>query len=336
MKLFRLRLTRFLPVGLALAVLLLPGCEKDEIATYTVPRPTMRFLGAIVPRPDATWFFRVSGSAEVVAENEKEFDEFLVSVRFSAVEEKKEPVTWTVPDGWKEESSQERTRYATFRARSGTELIVSLLGPEAAAVLPNVNRWRGQLKLPPVEEEQLKDITKTITVGDVKTATRVDFSGVSGSVAKPMARPPVAEKPRPAPPSAKPIEYDTPADWKPARAVMDQVAAFEAGDQGVNVTATAMRGPAGGLVANVNRWRGQVGLPEMTATEIAADGKNLKIGDKSALMVDLKGKGKRIVAAICETGGRTWFFKMTGPGDAVEKQVPAFDQFLRSVRFGGE
>src|SRR5947208_3630045 len=87
-------------------------------------------------------------------------------------------------------------------------------GLALAAVLPNVNRWRGQLGLPPVEEDQLKDFTKTITVGGVTTATRVDCTGVGGQVAKAPPRP----KPdKPAPPAAAPsrqIDYTAPPDWK--------------------------------------------------------------------------------------------------------------------------
>lgn len=349
---------RFLPVpaaGLALTVLLLSGCEKEAITSYTVPRPTVRLLAVIVPRDTVTWFFRMSGPVEAISENERDFDEFIASVRFpeEAVEKEKEadrePITWTVPESWKSEQSMERMRYATFRGRLGSEMIVTKLGPEAAAVLPNVNRWRGQLALSAVNDEQLKEISKTLTVGGVKTATRIDCTGVGGQVTQappPRVRPDRPQNPH-GPmggPPARQIDYKAPPEWQRATTVMEQIASFTVGEgnETVGITVTPMGGGAGGLLANVNRWRGQVGLPEMAATEIEANGKQITIDGRSALFVDFKGKDeltgkdKRIVGAICETGGRTWFFKMTGMIEAVEKQKPAFDQFLRSVRFGGE
>jgi hypothetical protein len=328
-----------LPAGLALAALSLSGCEQEAITTYTVPRPAVRLLGVMVPRPDYIWFFKLAGPVEAVTENEKDFDEFIASVRFSDDKEKV-PVTWTVPEAWTKVPSRESMRFATFRGRQGSEVIVTPLEERKAGdVLSNVNRWRRQLGLPEVEEAQLKDITKTITVGGVKTATRVDCTGIGGQITKappPRVRPDLPPNQHAVAP-ARQLDYKAPPEWHAATTQMEQIASFTVGEGGesVKITVTPMGGGAGGEVANVNRWRGQVGLPEMSATQIEADGTTIKIGDRSALLLDLKGKDSRIVGAICETGGRTWFFKMTGPGHAVEKQKSAFDQFLASVRFGG-
>src|SRR5262249_60090988 len=65
---------RFLPLpaaGLAVTVLLLSGCEKEAITSYTVPRPTVRLLAVIIPRDTLTWFVRMSGPVEAISENEK-------------------------------------------------------------------------------------------------------------------------------------------------------------------------------------------------------------------------------------------------------------------------
>jgi len=42
----------------------------------------------------------------------------------------------------------------------------------------------------------------------------------------------------------------------------------------------------------------------------------------------------RLLAAILPHGEHTWFFKLSGPADAVGEQAEAFDGFVRSVRFG--
>ena len=44
---------------------------------------------------------------------------------------------------------------------------------------------------------------------------------------------------------------------------------------------------------------------------------------------------RRILGVVVLRRGQTWFFKMTGPADLVEKQKPAFEAFLKSVRFDG-
>src|SRR5690349_3907522 len=65
----------------------------------------------------------------------------------------------------------------------------------------------------------------------------------------------------PAPAQAK-VVWDTPEGWRAV--IADQpmrVATFRAGPgDGVEVSVTAFPGDVGGLLANVNRWRGQVGL----------------------------------------------------------------------------
>jgi len=40
-----------------------------------------------------------------------------------------------------------------------------------------------------------------------------------------------------------------------------------------------------------------------------------------------------LLAAWARRDGRTWFFKLTGPNAAVEKEKPKFVKFLQSVRF---
>ena len=40
-----------------------------------------------------------------------------------------------------------------------------------------------------------------------------------------------------------------------------------------------------------------------------------------------------MLVVIAPHGGRTWFFKMTGPADLAAKKKPAFEAFVKSVRF---
>lgn len=95
--------------------------------------------------------------------------------------------------------------------------------------------------------------------------------------------------------------------------------------------------PLGGaqdLLANVNRWRRQVGLgPVADLTE--APPVAIDIAGSPGQLVDVAGPEQRILGAISVRDGTTWFYKLTGPPDLVAGQREAFERFVRSIRFGG-
>jgi hypothetical protein len=88
---------------------------------------------------------------------------------------------------------------------------------------------------------------------------------------------------------------------------------------------------------NVNRWRGQVGLPASSDEQIAKEMQFLDVAGEKRPYVDLAGPqsagSKRILALIIEHGGQSWFVTMKGPGALVGKQKPAFEAFARSLKF---
>src|SRR5262245_61364848 len=172
---------RLLPC--AVALLAFTGCQEEGIQHYKVPKPEpddpatlQRLLGAIFPRPVETWVFKLSGPAKDVGTREEAFKQFLQSVRFSDKADK--PIEWKVPEGWKQEPGNE-SRYATLRIGEGEqslEVTVTKLPPNAADLLPNVERWCRQLGRRPVTEDQLDKVTKELKVEGV-TGTLVDLTG---------------------------------------------------------------------------------------------------------------------------------------------------------------
>ena len=93
-------------------------------------------------------------------------------------------------------------------------------------------------------------------------------------------------------------------------------------------------GQVGGLLANVNRWRKEVELPDVTAVELQKTAKMLDSRAGSVIYVDLVGpKGERTLGGILLHGGQTWFFKLRGPTDLVGAQQMAFETFVKSLRF---
>ncbi len=94
---------------------------------------------------------------------------------------------------------------------------------------------------------------------------------------------------------------------------------------------------AGGLLANVNRWRDQLKLTPISSE--AEAGKPMPVAGREMYFVDLEsaqplqpdGSKSRILGGIFPLNGETWFFKMMGPEQIVEAQRDAFQQFLGSV-----
>jgi hypothetical protein len=119
-----------------------------------------------------------------------------------------------------------------------------------------------------------------------------------------------------------------------------EVQAFQVadGDKTAKVTIAAA---GGSLLGNVNRWRTrQLGLAPVDEEQLQKERRDIDVDGKPAYYADLTGEtpGKgpqRILGVIAERGGRQWFFKMMGQPDLVEKQKPAFEAFIKSVRFGG-
>jgi hypothetical protein len=329
------RPTAVRPILCVIGLLALAGCQDAKITHSIVPRASeaekTRFLGVIYPRGDQTWFFKLTGPASAVNDVAGPFNEFMNSVRFT--DKADAPVIWTLPEGWKEEMGP-KPRYATFHLgpkEKPIELSVSMLGKEAAAVLPNVNRWRGQLGLPPVDEAGLAALTKEIKING-ETGVQVDMTG-SGGAAKPMAMAmPMGVK--------RSFNYQKPDGWQeephPERGAMPREALFQVADGGekAEVSVTVLSGGGGGLMANVARWASQTGAPEVAAEQMDKFPKIAVAGRESPL-IDLTGRKGRTVGAIITVGAKTWFFKMTGPSELVEKHKAEFEEFLKSVKFAG-
>ncbi|MEY4272889.1 MAG: hypothetical protein RL250_1755 [Verrucomicrobiota bacterium] len=96
------------------------------------------------------------------------------------------------------------------------------------------------------------------------------------------------------------------------------------------VAVTVFPGNVGGLTANVNRWRGQIGLPPASEADILATAKPGKVGADEAqrfVMVSADG-AKSTDAFLVPKNGSTWFCKLSGDTAAVQAQADAFTRFL--------
>lgn len=99
-------------------------------------------------------------------------------------------------------------------------------------------------------------------------------------------------------------------------------------------TVVAFPGDAGGELANVNRWRQQIGLSAVEEKDLAIlrDRVAAPAGPVSVYRFSSKDDKTRVVAGAVFSGGMTWFFKLSGETAAVVKAENAFARLLESLR----
>jgi hypothetical protein len=137
--------------------------------------------------------------------------------------------------------------------------------------------------------------------------------------------------------------FQAPKGWRPVEDRGVMLARFEVGEGKHMASATVMTllGEGGGLVANVNRWRAQIGLDALDEQAVARAVRPIKVDGLPGHGVDLTGPqvdgkaSQRILAVVVKEGDRVWFFKLMGPADLVAEEKQAFEQFVESVRFDG-
>ena len=114
-----------------------------------------------------------------------------------------------------------------------------------------------------------------------------------------------------------------------------RVASFAVGDGG-DFSVVALGPAAGGTLANVNRWRGQMGLGSVTEGTLGTTDVELAGGGK-AVVADLTGEGsfagKKMLVAIVSRPDRTWFYKLMGDAALVAKERDNFLSFVKSVKY---
>jgi hypothetical protein len=357
------------------SVLLLTGCEpKPEISRYTVPKESVidkgvsqvsaaaesvpkQTLGAIFVHGETGWFFKASDDPAKLTPLTSRLREFVESVRFAAGADA-EP-TWTMPEGWTREAGNQ-FRFATIRtgaSPTSPEISVTKLpgpadGDLETFVLLNVNRWRNQLTLPPLDKEELKGETEKIKASELE-GTWVDITGkgaagnsmaapFAGGAAGPAVRPPVLPGPASTTQATgSGIKYAAPEGWKEEPAGGFRKASFKVkdGEQLLDVSVSDLSAQAGELLPNINRWRQQVKLPEIDQAELDKQLQPVKMGDVDGQLIEIvggsaDGSGKEtILGAIAVHGDKAWFVKARGPAALAAREKARFEQFVRSLQF---
>jgi hypothetical protein len=152
-----------------------------------------------------------------------------------------------------------------------------------------------------------------------------------GGAMDPAGLPPEASEAAP-----RDLAWTLPAGWRESPGSGMRVATFAiaAGGGKAEMSVIALPGDAGGTLANVNRWRGQIGLAEIGEADLARDATRVRSPAGEAIVVGYDGPGGKdaLIGALLVRKGRTWFFKATGPAAVLAAARPDFFAFVKGLR----
>ena len=340
-----------------LAITVLAGCKRDEVQVYSVPKE--KEAPSMQASPAAT------GPAQI---------------------------KWQTPAGWTElPAGQMRVALFSVKNKENQEAQTTIIPlPNLAGKdLENVNRWRGQVGLEPINASILTTQVQTVAIAgmdgqlydmagtppDQNQAIRIlgailnregmtwfvkmtgpdslvasqksifiDFlktlSFTATTPADTGAAPLRVQNTAPATPAvpapALPA-WKTPEPWKQINPGPMQVAKFQTASEigaSAEVTVAVFPGDVGGTLANVNRWRGQIGLPPIEQNDLDKVTAPFDLGGNKAILVDMLSEQSkvRMVAAIVPKAGQTWFYKLAGQDPMVGREKDAFLKFVQSAQ----
>jgi hypothetical protein len=339
-----------------------PGPRETEPATPD------RMFAAIVPHGGQLWFFKVVGPAETVRNQNDSFAAFVDSVHFV-----NDAPQWTLPKDWRQlpaSGAGPGERFATIEIPAGEKplqaTVTSLPKQEdqddGDAVLVNVDRWRGQMgREPLMDKRQIKTMVRERKTADGTTAYVLGVLGKfqaggmtppfagGGNSQVPSGHPaigPAASPSGPSSPSAETgissdLKYEVPAGWQQGKTDAMRKAAFtvQEGSRSVSITIVVTEGAmAADLAANVNRWRGQVGLPPVDKDEVAASVKPIQVGDAAGSFIEIVGPKepapqKAVYGASAPRDGKVWSVTMRGDPELAARELERFQAFVKSIQF---
>lgn len=153
-------------------------------------------------------------------------------------------------------------------------------------------------------------------------------------------RPPMTASAAPAAGGAGQPNWTAPANWKAQAPGAMQAAKYTVGEgkATAEVTAVFLGGMGGALKANLDRWRGQLGLPPSAANEVDQQAKPFAALGTGARIVELSGTDLKegnpadMIVLVVPAGAGTWFYKLMGDKAVVAKEKDALIAFVKSAK----
>ena len=119
-----------------------------------------------------------------------------------------------------------------------------------------------------------------------------------------------------------------PSDWIPKPAGTFLLARYDIPIQTdrVDASVSVLSGSAGGVLGNVNRWRGQLGLPALT-TAPPIQSRSLN-GIRYRLVI-IRHTPQSMAVYMHTKGDQTWFFKILGPSRHLATAQQAMEDYIK-------
>jgi hypothetical protein len=135
-------------------------------------------------------------------------------------------------------------------------------------------------------------------------------------------------------------KWSAPAEWAAEALTATRKGSWRApanaaAAQQAEISVSVFEGQLGGLLANVNRWRGKVGLTaDLTEEHLGDNVQNLTLNGRAAQLVSLDGPdGQSLDGVLVFMPDKVWSLLLSGPTDAVKSERPAFRAFLDSIQW---
>ena len=137
-----------------------------------------------------------------------------------------------------------------------------------------------------------------------------------------------------------PFTWVVPAGWEPGQSSSMRLASYNVplsnGEVG-DFSLVQLGGGAGGTMANINRWRGQIGLPDAKPEELAevAHLHETVQGEQylHITLINQDNPANAIAASIFEQPGFVLFAKLTASSSGVQEAQESFEAFCNSILF---
>ena len=136
------------------------------------------------------------------------------------------------------------------------------------------------------------------------------------------------------------LAYKTPQGWKQGQVGGMRKAAFRVddGDRKVEITVIDLAASAGELLPNVNRWRQQIHLGEITQEELAKAIRPIQVAGGEGHYIELVGpedakSRQAILGVVAIREGQAWFVKLWGDSELALREKPRFEEFVSSLKF---
>ena len=316
----------------------------EEIITEPLSEEecTDRMAVAIFEVNDKMWFFKLTGAIEPMHQHQEQWLDFFQQVNFVSGNPE-----WKLPDNWSTGPSR-AMRFATLFIGDydpPLELAISNL-PIDQDLLLNVNRWRGQMRQPPITQDQMDADLRSIT-----NNAGPDVPGYLFDVIGQLSENKMANMPNPeigtqldsalglsAGPAGVP-NYLPLSGWEVgAQSAMVPIRLQKSeGERSVQISVTQLPAAANEWEPNAARWAAEVGLDDWNTVQLADATDAIEVDRISGKLIRLipedPKQQRAVIAGMLVQNNIAWFVKLSGDKELVVASDDDFKLFLNSMKF---